>query len=253
MQKAFKLLFIGIVFLNVGILMGCENKHIHEYKEEWATNEEYHYHECIEKDCFEISDKEKHLWDDGEIEDSQKIYTCTVCGALKNEKVEINDIGEDKWNSIIELSSFENVTFYLDATGLEGVGSEKSVVKIAGSRCLVDGVVEDEDTIRDIKELFIKTSLAIVSNFNNFKYDVENDRYLAKETIIYTLDMNPEIGELSTVKITAENVIVELDSNFNIYKITCKMTQEFKMNGYPTKFVLDVEFKFTDYGTTVIE
>ena len=30
-------------------------------------------------------------------------------------------------------------------------------------------------------------------------------------------------------------------------------TQEFKMNGYPTKFVLDVEFKFTDYGTTVIE
>ena len=55
-----------------------------------------------------------------------------------------------------------------------------------------------------------------------------------------------------SAKITAENIVVELDANMNIYKISCKMTQEFEMDGLQA-YVLNVTFTFTNYGTTVIE
>lgn len=268
MKKTLILALILIVIINILTLTSCvdddKEEHIHEFSNEWSKIDEYHFHECLGKDCFEVADKEEHLWDEGKItteatkeEMGEKIYTCTVCNAVKGEKLEFNGISKEKWNNIVDLASFDNVTFILDAIGLEGVDDEREIVKISGDKCLIDEEPVNDAGIHNIKELFIKTSLTIVKEFENFIYDKENDVYVANKTIIYDLDMsiseNDDVIEIANVKITAENVKMELDDNLNIYKITCKMTQEFNDEEGPVKFVVDVTFTFTNYGTTVIE
>ena len=258
MKKIFKLLFVLTLLFNVFMLTACEEEHTHEFKEEWANDENYHWHECKGELCFEISNKEEHSWDEGVIvteptkeTEGEKKYTCTVCNAIKGEKIEFDGISEEKWNSIIQSSLFDNVTFNLDATFISGYeyepGPYYSEVKLAGEKCLLDGEPARDSEKQDIRELFINTSIAIVSNFDNFEYNEESDKYTSKEAIVYNLNM-----VTVSAKITAENIVVELDANMNIYKISCKMTQEFEMDGLQA-YVLNVTFTFTNYGTTVIE
>ena len=266
MKKNFKKILMLIFILNAFILTSCEEGHIHEFSKEWNKNEEYHYHQCMGKDCLEVADKEKHIWNEGEItteatkeEMGEKTYTSTVCNATKGEKIEFDGMTEEKWNNIVKLSSFDNVTFELDAIGIEGVSSTSSIVKIAGNKCLIDDEIGHEVEINNVKELFIKTMLMLVNNFSDFTYDEENDLFVANKTISYVLenmmiaDVDGNNTSIGDVIITAENAKVELDENMKIYKITCHMTQDFYMYNMPQKFVIDVKFTFTDYGTTVVE
>lgn len=57
--------------------------HVHEFGEEWYSDEEYHWQSCTDSACFETTQMQPHTWDDGvEQEDGTLQYTCTVCGKL---------------------------------------------------------------------------------------------------------------------------------------------------------------------------
>lgn len=67
--------------------------HTHSYADEWLSNDIYHWHKCIE--CDEISSKEEHTWNSGEViglptctTEGTKVFTCTTCGKTKTEKLE---------------------------------------------------------------------------------------------------------------------------------------------------------------------
>lgn len=184
----------------------------------------------------------------------EKIYTCTVCNAVKGEKLEFNGISKEKWNSIVDLAAFDNVTFQSVANITKQPNdTDITVVKIDNNKYLIDDEKAEEEDIRNIQELFIKTSLAIVSNFENYDYDKEKDQYVSNTTIIYSVNMIVDDTISTTATITVNDAIIKLDNEMRLYKIKCHMIQEFIVDGYEKEFDFVPTFTFTDYGTTVIE
>ena len=71
-----------------------DESHNHTYSDEWSHDDYYHYHEC---ECHAKKDVELHRWNNGtvtkeatETEDGNITYTCTVCGATKDEVIPKN-------------------------------------------------------------------------------------------------------------------------------------------------------------------
>lgn len=67
--------------------------HTHDYASDWTTDENGHWHTC--SGCEEKGDYADHAWNDGEVtkeatetETGLKKYTCTVCGATKEETLD---------------------------------------------------------------------------------------------------------------------------------------------------------------------
>lgn len=68
--------------------------HTHTFSEDWSKNETYHWHAATCGHEQEIDSKSEHTWNNGEITkpatstaDGVKTYTCTICGATKEENV----------------------------------------------------------------------------------------------------------------------------------------------------------------------
>lgn len=161
-------------------------------------------------------------------------------------------VDEEAWLDATKDTNFQNVTFDMrcSARGTEiPDNAEVFSAKLNPDKVEIDGVVQtDELTITSLRSWYVESSLAILDNFDNFEYDAENDCFVSKTDIVYNVTV---MGY--DAKITASNVSVSLDDNMNIAKIVCDMDQEFiDDNNEPEKFELYVEFKFYDYGTTVV-
>lgn len=68
--------------------------HTHTFSEDWSKNETYHWHAATCGHEQEVDSKSEHTWNNGEITkpatstaDGVKTYTCTICGATKEENV----------------------------------------------------------------------------------------------------------------------------------------------------------------------
>ena len=79
-----------LFFTFILCLTGCDKVHKHSLVEEWKIDELYHWNEC--DNCDELVNKAQHTWDEGvvikeatELEDGEKLYTCTVCSTIKKE------------------------------------------------------------------------------------------------------------------------------------------------------------------------
>ena len=64
----------------------------HDLASEWTTDAEQHWHECT---CGYQTDTQSHGWDNGQVtkeptetECGIKTYTCSVCGATKEESID---------------------------------------------------------------------------------------------------------------------------------------------------------------------
>lgn len=91
-----KLLALFLALLMILSLVACAStqdttkNHRHTYASKWNKDATHHWHECSDPKCSEISEKDEHSWDDGEIttpatktEDGVITYTCTYCGQTK--------------------------------------------------------------------------------------------------------------------------------------------------------------------------
>ena len=91
-----KLLALFLALLMILSLVACAStqdttkNHRHTYAAKWNKDATHHWHECSDPKCSEISEKDEHSWDDGEIttpatktEDGVITYTCTYCGQTK--------------------------------------------------------------------------------------------------------------------------------------------------------------------------
>lgn len=65
----------------------CDEKRTiqHSYSTQWSKDNANHWHSCTT--CNIIVDRGLHTWDKGMAEKEEIVYTCTVCGANKIEKI----------------------------------------------------------------------------------------------------------------------------------------------------------------------
>lgn len=86
-------------------LSGCPQtsqitEHEHTYRNDWTFDEEHHWHESTCEHFEKLSDRGKHVWDDGVITkgaseeiEGEKIFSCKICSKTKTvilEKVPFN-------------------------------------------------------------------------------------------------------------------------------------------------------------------
>lgn len=86
---------ITVLMLTIVLFTACDKGEKHSFREEWSSDETYHWHSCADKDCNEIKDKAGHSWNGGNVtveptteKEGAMLYTCTVCGREKTEKID---------------------------------------------------------------------------------------------------------------------------------------------------------------------
>ena len=165
-------------------------------------------------------------------------------------------VSSEVWEEAQSPDNFDNVTFGMDVnftTPAEG-GQSYIEIKLADDAVAmkegVDGdysVTTNADIVASVKSVYVNTVLAIVDNFADFTHNATNNCYNGNKDIVYSVEVQ---GIAATI--TAKDVVVELNAENGIAKIACEMTQEFVERGVSQTYVLDVEFTFFNYGTTVV-
>ncbi len=237
-------------------MVGCDNgddEHTHTYATEWTTDDMYHWHAATCEHTTEVSKKAEHNWGTDD--------RCTVCQKEKtgNGILEEGEVTQTEWNSSIDSDVFNNVTFQYTALFTEGVSSDVGphigCIKLAGNAMNMDGeTMTDESTIMLARAFYIDIARAIVNNYDDFEYNSSTKQYLAKNDVVFVTSVEFPSTEGYTT-ITAKQTVVEFNEASKIASITCNMTQEFLDADTQTqkRFVLNVEFIFSNYGTTVID
>lgn len=95
-------------------------EHDHIWSSKWTSDENAHWHECTYQwSACDITDNTKkngygeHTFDEGKVtkaatckEAGEKLYTCTVCGATKTEKIAKTDAHKYVWKVISKATVF---------------------------------------------------------------------------------------------------------------------------------------------------
>lgn len=151
---------------------------------------------------------------------------------------------EEVWNSSIEMDNFDNVTFLMAGTFDTGETFEE-LVKLDGNTCLVEEEVSnDPEMVNAIKTVYVATVLGVMNNFDNFTFDSAEGVFKSNVAIVYDVNV---LGEDCTI--TANNVVVTIDTANKLATMNCDMKQVFDGG----ELNMTVTFTFSDYGTTVIE
>ena len=111
MKKIISLSLALILTLSLGAALVACDEHECEFKEEWASNDTHHWHECKGENCLEVADKGEHDWDEGTVNEEastetteELTYTCKTCGAVKGESVELEGaVEEAEWDDEVEI------------------------------------------------------------------------------------------------------------------------------------------------------
>ena len=248
MKKFLVLLLTMVMAFSVGIVLGACNGggHTHSYKSEWSYDQNYHWHDCTGSTCLEVSDKAEHQWT-GETE-----RTCSVCGKVYQENGGNNGgaVDQDTWEGLTIQTKFDNVTFLMEGEFSDGeqIGY---CFKLAGADCsqIIDDVEykQEEGTAEQVREIFIRTAMAMLDNYQDFTFNSDTNAYVNNNNIVYAITVFDY-----DATITVSNVSLILDQNNNIISLSCDMMQEFVAYGTPMTYILDITFTFTNYGTTEV-
>ena len=162
------------------------------------------------------------------------------------------DTGDSIWGKLVKEEHYDNVTIVCDATFLSGYEyaepENSNTFKFDGDAASIDGELADRQATESLKAVYHGLVQEILSKNDGFIYDKDADTYLHKDDI--TCAVNSMGYETD---ITVRNVVITLDSDGELSKIACEMDQAFVADGEQMKYVLNVEFTFSDFGTTVVE
>ncbi|MBR7177872.1 MAG: hypothetical protein IKD26_06655 [Clostridia bacterium] len=98
MKKALIILFLALAVVAL-CLTGCGPSHTHEFGGKYLYDANGHWQLCQLEDCDEASPKTPHEWNAGEetiaptyTQQGKKVFTCTTCGATKEESIPALDV-----------------------------------------------------------------------------------------------------------------------------------------------------------------
>jgi len=227
----------------------------------------HHWHNC--DGCPEITDRAEHSWNDGVLNEAETetVFTCTVCGATKNQPFESNNgsnegVTEEEWNGMLASHNFENYTLIQQGTMKSNMAPapmyQKATLKFAGGKLhlinevdgeeLFDIIMEGEEA-KEQKISYEMLFLAVLDNFENFEYDPVEKVYKNPRTVTVTLHVAD-----AEATVVMENGRVTISEDGKLVKFECKYTQTTITSNYTVVTqVDDAVFELFDYGTTVIE
>lgn len=176
-----------------------------------------------------------------------------ACGhkpAAEEPKTEENS-GHSLWGELAKEEHYDNVTVVMNATFISGYEYAEeetiTVLKLDGDDVSVDGVfMDDRQDAESARAVFMSVPLAIFAENKSFSADEATNTYLHRDEIKYAIDFMDYKAD-----ITVRNVIITLDGNNELSRIACEMDQEFASEGEQMKYVLNVEFTYSDFGSTV--
>lgn len=160
---------------------------------------------------------------------------------------------QDKWNEATKEENFNNVKFSYVVVFTDGTEPRIGTAYLDGDKvaCLEDNgemklmSAEDAEAVRNI---YVKTVLAILDNFTSFSYEIESDTVVSNTEIVYTLNV---LGV--EAKITADDIRVHFNEDGNISHINCNMKHDFVQDGIEKTLEMQASFTFTDYGNVVVD
>ena len=134
---------------------------------------------------------------------------------------------QDAWDEATKEENFNNVTFSYSVvfkgqtkvnTGTAYLDGDK------GAYIEGDGDLElmEEEEAEAIRNIYVKTVLAVLDNFTSFTYDFVTNTFVSTAEIVYTVNV---MG--MEAKITANGVRVWFDGDGNVSAISCDMKHEF--------------------------
>lgn len=178
-----------------------------------------------------------------------------ACGnkpAAEEPKTDENT-GNSIWGELAKEEHYDNVTVAINATFISGYEYAEeetiSVLKLDGDDVSVDGVyMDDRQDAESTRAVFMSVPLAVFAENESFAADEATNTYLHRGEISYAIDFMSYKAD-----ITVRNVVITLDGSNELSKITCEMDQEFTSEGEQMKYVLNVEFTYSDFGSTVVE
>ncbi len=165
-----------------------------------------------------------------------------------------NEIDAQYWAGLSDAEKFNNFTFTMNAKFLSGYEDADPEGHTEFYRIDGDWVSENRDvavqspgTIKSVKELMLKIVFDTIKDHTKYE-TVESGAFKSNESISFDLDVSLGMSNY-TAKITSENVEIKTKDGYLTY-FKCKMTQDITVEDDRECFVLDVEFIFSDYGTT---
>ena len=98
MKKTLIILFLALAVVAL-FLTGCGPSHTHEFGGKYLYDANGHWQLCQLEDCDEPSSASPHVWNAGEetiaptyTQQGKKVFTCTTCGATKEESIPALDV-----------------------------------------------------------------------------------------------------------------------------------------------------------------
>lgn len=211
---------LAIAIFCILLLSACNSKHKHTFSSEWSSDETYHYHVATCKHTNEISNKEKHIWDDGTVTTSathstkgERVFSCTVCGKTKTQEIDI--ITEHTFDKEV----IENE--YLKSTAT----CESKAVYYKSCSCGEKGTTTFE------------YGEALGHNWNNPVYEWSNDLKTCTATRICINDPNHK--EIETVNVTYSVTQEQSCEDVELSKLTAK----FENSAFVTQIKENVKTK----------
>ena len=183
---------------------------------------------------------------------SVSLYSCkeTVDSDGKlNVSTAPGQITEEQWNNAKAEAKFDNVRCDLNIKFISEYDNREEITEyfqIDGD--LVDvsrEVTDDEEMVASVKSVYVGTVTSVLDNYSLFTFDSEKEQYISEGPIVYYVNVDG-----IDAKITAENIVVKVNADLDIASISFRMTQEFNDGGRDKTYVLDVNFVFSNYGTT---
>ena len=99
MKRRLLLVVAALVLCFSMVTFAACTPHEHTFSQEWSKDADYHWHAATCEHATEVSAKEAHKWDEGQIttqptekEAGVKTFTCTVCGQTKTESVKATGV-----------------------------------------------------------------------------------------------------------------------------------------------------------------
>ncbi|MBR2321934.1 MAG: hypothetical protein IKA57_07320 [Clostridia bacterium] len=160
---------------------------------------------------------------------------------------------QDAWEDATKEENFNNVTFAYSVVfkGETEVNTGTAYLDGDKAACIEgDGDLElmDKEETEALRNVYVKTVLAVLDNFTSFTYDFVTNTFVSTAEIVYTVNV---MG--MEAKITANGVRVWFDGDGNVSAISCDMKHEFREDGVNKALEMRTEFTFTDYGKTVVD
>ncbi len=201
-------MLLAFLLTATATLASCnrESTHTHAFPTEWKSDEAGHWRACAVTGCPETVAAAHHTFDAGVVtrepsaeQDGTKVYTCTVCGAARQETLVFvpepvrNTVSEEEFEAALDGELFYNVTAEYEITLLRGgdrifaITRELCTPLWVKPYALTDGVWVSYDTVPNTEEglgtaLILDLLSPCAGRYTLFTYDEAKDAYTLTET-----------------------------------------------------------------------